>query len=120
MDDYTLDHSRAKFALVCVEVDLSQLLQQGTSVNYGDHFVFVLVLYEKLPIFCYRRGKIGHGEAHYHFSSNHLQLEQHMPLELVVKGSMKVSPDMQINGVREEHAGSANLIPPHIDFSGND
>ncbi|XP_039129858.1 uncharacterized protein LOC120265977 isoform X2 [Dioscorea cayenensis subsp. rotundata] len=52
VDEHTLDYFRAKFARVCVEDDLSQPRQLSTWVNYGDHFVFVLVLYEKLPVFC--------------------------------------------------------------------
>lgn len=53
IDLYTTDCSRAKFARVCVKLDLSLPLQQGAWVNYGTNSVFVLALYEKLPVFCY-------------------------------------------------------------------
>lgn len=69
-----------------MEVDLSQPLQLGTWVNYGNHSVFVLILYEKLPVFYYSCSGIGHGEAHCSFSSNRLHSEQRMPLEPVVQG----------------------------------
>lgn len=63
IDEHTIDRSRAKFARVCIELDLEQPLQQGTWVKYGGYSVFTLVLYEKLPVFCYKCGKVGHGEA---------------------------------------------------------
>lgn len=64
VDDHTINHSRPKFAHIRVELDLEQLLQPGTWVKYGGFSNFVLVLYEKIPIFCYRCGKIRHDKAH--------------------------------------------------------
>lgn len=72
-DQHTIDRTRAKFAKVCVELDISLPLLQGTWVNYGDHSIFVLVLYEKLPVFCYRCGKLGHGESTYAQANNPLR-----------------------------------------------
>ena len=54
VDKHTLDRSRAKFARIYVELDLSQSLKQGTWIKYGDFSVFVPVLHEKLLVFCYR------------------------------------------------------------------
>lgn len=78
VDEHTIDRSRAKFARVCDEIDLNQPLQQGTWVKYGDHSVFVLVLYEKLHVFCYKGGKVGYGEAHCLLASNHQRTGKHV------------------------------------------
>ncbi|XP_039115502.1 uncharacterized protein LOC120250779 [Dioscorea cayenensis subsp. rotundata] len=99
VDDHSLDRSRAKFARVCVEVDLSQPLQLGTWVNYGDHSVFVLILYEKLPVFCYRCGRIGHGEAHCSFSNTPLRSEDRLPPEPSVQGPMATLPTCELMGL---------------------
>lgn len=64
VDEHILDCSRAKFARVCIELDFSKSLQQCTWVKYGDFFIFILVLYKKLSVYCFRCGMIGHGEAH--------------------------------------------------------
>lgn len=69
VDEHILDHSRMRYARICVELDLSRPLQQGTWVKYGDFSVFVLVLYEKLLVFSYRYGTVGHGKAHYAVSN---------------------------------------------------
>lgn len=79
VDEHTLDRTRAKFARVCVELDLSKPLQQGTWVKYGEFSVFVLVLYEKLPVFCFKCGLVGHGEANCPTHSNRPQNEPHVP-----------------------------------------
>lgn len=56
-----------------MDLDLEQPLQQGTWVKYGEFFVFILVLYEKLQVFCFRCGRVGHGEANCPFAGNHLR-----------------------------------------------
>ncbi|XP_039130817.1 uncharacterized protein LOC120267186 [Dioscorea cayenensis subsp. rotundata] len=61
VDDLTLSLSRSKFARVCIEIDISKPLCRGFRVGDDAHRVFVLVLYERLPIFCYSCGMIGHG-----------------------------------------------------------
>ncbi|XP_039129164.1 uncharacterized protein LOC120265358 [Dioscorea cayenensis subsp. rotundata] len=61
VDDLTLSLSRSKFARVCVEIDLSKPLCRGFWVGDDSHRVFVVVLYERLPTFCYSCGVIGHG-----------------------------------------------------------
>lgn len=59
--DLTLSLSRSKYARVCVEIDLSKRLCRGFWVGDDSHRVFVVVLYERLPTFCYSCGVIGHG-----------------------------------------------------------
>lgn len=62
--------AKEKFNRICVELDLTQPLKQGTWVRYGDHCVFILVLYGKLLVYCYSYGRVDHGEASYTFTCN--------------------------------------------------
>ena len=61
VDEHTVNLTLAKFARVCVELDLSQLLKRGSWVGFEDENVFVLALYEKLLVFCFSCGRVGHG-----------------------------------------------------------
>lgn len=82
VDFHSPNRSRAKFSRVYVELDLSQPLQQGTQVKYGEFSVFVLVLYEKLPVFCFRCAMVGYGDTLCPTRSNPCHPEPHMPLEV--------------------------------------
>lgn len=46
---------------MCIEIDLSKPLSRGFWVGDDSQKVFVVVMYERLPIFCYNCGLIGHG-----------------------------------------------------------
>ncbi|XP_039136891.1 receptor-like protein EIX2 [Dioscorea cayenensis subsp. rotundata] len=61
VDEFTSTLARSKYARVCIEIDLSKPLCRGFWI--GDDFqrVFVVVMYERLPTFCYNCGLIGHG-----------------------------------------------------------
>lgn len=61
IDDLTISLSRSKFARVCIELDLSKPLCRGFRVGDDIHKVFIMVVYERLPTFCYTCGVIGHG-----------------------------------------------------------
>ncbi|XP_039113739.1 uncharacterized protein LOC120249304 [Dioscorea cayenensis subsp. rotundata] len=56
IDDFTLSLSRSKYARICVEIDLAKPLKQGFWIGDDEHRVFVVVLYERLPTFCYKCG----------------------------------------------------------------
>ncbi|KAJ0975853.1 hypothetical protein J5N97_017818 [Dioscorea zingiberensis] len=60
VDQTTLIANRGKFARVCIEIDLSQPLKRGVWVRSSRGDKFVTVAYEKLPVFCFRCGIIGH------------------------------------------------------------
>lgn len=64
IDDFTFSFSRSKFARICVEIDLTKPLKQGFWISDDEHQVFVVVLYEKLPMFCYLNGIVRHGSNH--------------------------------------------------------
>lgn len=61
VDDLTSSLVRSRFARVCLEVDLSKPLSRGFWIGDDMHRVFVVILYEKLPTFCYLCGLVGHG-----------------------------------------------------------
>ncbi|KAJ0981964.1 hypothetical protein J5N97_010219 [Dioscorea zingiberensis] len=61
IDDTTCIQDRAKYARVCLEIDLTRPLERGVWVNTGRSKCFVPILYEKLPVFCYNCGIVGHG-----------------------------------------------------------
>lgn len=61
VDDLTNSLVRSRFARVCLEVDLSKPLSRGFWLGYDLHRVFVVVLYERLPTFCYSCCLVGHG-----------------------------------------------------------
>lgn len=98
IDDYTSSMSRSKFALICVEIDLSKPLKQGFWVGDDDHRVFVVVLYEKLPTFCYLCGMVGHGSNHCSRRSPVIQSSSQPPPVQVHSdlSGMEVGTEMEI------------------------
>ena len=67
IDDYILNVDvplmnvgRAKYARLCIELDLSKPLQRGLWVGEGEEQTLVAILYERLPSFYFRYGHIGH------------------------------------------------------------
>lgn len=61
VDDFTISMARSKYAQVCVEIDLSNLLSRGFWIGDDLHRVFVVVMYERLSTFCYTCRMIRHG-----------------------------------------------------------
>ncbi|KAJ0979702.1 hypothetical protein J5N97_015176 [Dioscorea zingiberensis] len=62
VDEYTETLAKTRFARVCMEIDLSLPLKRGFWLLDGEKRVFVMVQYEKLPMFCYECGMVGHGK----------------------------------------------------------
>lgn len=65
IDEFTCSLSRSKFTRVCVEIDLAKPLKQSIWIGDDSHRVVVVALYERLPMFCYSCGVIGHGTNTY-------------------------------------------------------
>lgn len=61
IDELTASLARSKFARTCIKIDLSKPLCRGFWVGFDEQRVFVVVMYERLPTFCYTCGMIGHG-----------------------------------------------------------
>lgn len=61
IDDLTISLTCTKYARVCIELNLSKLLNKGFWLGDDLHRVFIVVLCERLPTFCYSYGVIGHG-----------------------------------------------------------
>lgn len=69
VDNLNSSLTRSRFALVCLEIDLSKPLCWGFWLGDDSQCIFVVVLCEKLPTFCYTRGLIGHFSNSYPHSS---------------------------------------------------
>lgn len=65
VDDYSTSLSHSKCAIICIEIDLSKPLKMGIWIRDDTHKVFVVVLYEKIPTFCYTCGTVGPGSNSY-------------------------------------------------------
>lgn len=80
---------------MCVDLDLCQPQQQGNWVQYGNNYVFILALYEKLPVFCYKCGRVRHGEASCSFTSSRQRIfVQSMPPVPVAQELMQTGKKM--------------------------
>lgn len=85
-----------------MELDLCKHLQQGTWVNYGEFSIFVLVLYEKLPVFYFWCGLVGHDEAHCPILSNRPHSGLHMPSGAppeLVREDVGMQVDVAVDGL---------------------
>lgn len=63
VDDHTEKLTRTKFARICVEIILSKPLKRGFWIGDHDNRCMVAVFYERLPVFCFKCGLVGHGES---------------------------------------------------------
>lgn len=61
VDKFMSSLSSARFAYVCLEIDLVVHLKRGFWLDDEDGKVFFLVLYEQLPTLCYHCGLVRHG-----------------------------------------------------------
>ncbi|XP_072983399.1 uncharacterized protein [Typha latifolia] len=60
VDETTMDHTRSRFARVCVEIELEKPLKKAVWLGPKEDKVDLRVVYENIPMFCYRCGGIGH------------------------------------------------------------
>lgn len=61
VDEFSSCLARNWFAKVCLEINLSIPLRRGFWFDDEDGKVFVLILFECLPTFCYHCGFFRHG-----------------------------------------------------------
>ncbi|KAJ0979364.1 hypothetical protein J5N97_014838 [Dioscorea zingiberensis] len=61
VDLTTIQRARAKFARICVELNLEKPLKSAVWVNTPKKKVLVPIVYEKIPVFCYQCRVVGHG-----------------------------------------------------------
>lgn len=61
INECTESLSRARFPTVCLELDLSKPLKRGLWLDDRERRIFVILLYELVPTFCYHYGLVGHG-----------------------------------------------------------
>ncbi|XP_039134867.1 uncharacterized protein LOC120272170 [Dioscorea cayenensis subsp. rotundata] len=110
IDEHTLNLSRSKYARICIELDLDLPLQKGTWVKYGDNSIFILALYEKLPVFCYSCGRIGHGESNYPLVSSRRANSAPQPPTGSTERVMEVDEPPRSPGVANEQRMDS-LVP---------
>lgn len=65
VDEHTKSLEHTHFARLCLEIDLSKPLKWSFWLEDNDKKVFVVVLYEKLTMFCYNCGLVGYGVNSY-------------------------------------------------------
>lgn len=80
-------------------------------MNYGAFLVFVLVLYEKLPVFHYKCGRIGHREANCPFIGSRSCPGAHVPSGLVDSEQVQEEPVMIIDEVNKGQEGLSGNNP---------
>ncbi|WOL20225.1 hypothetical protein Cni_G29029 [Canna indica] len=61
-DDFTAVGTRAKFARICVLLDIKKPIQQGIWIESKEGKFFQSVAYENLSNICFKCGKVGHRE----------------------------------------------------------
>lgn len=110
IDEHTLSLSRSKFARICVEIDLDLALQKGTWVKYGENYVFIIALYEKLPVFCFNCGRVGHGDSNCTFTSSRKMASDLQPPTISIEREMKVDDHCQAPGEATKRMFPSSLV----------
>ncbi|XP_039134872.1 uncharacterized protein LOC120272174 [Dioscorea cayenensis subsp. rotundata] len=111
VDEFTAALTRSKFARICVDVDLSKPLSRGFWIGDDHHRVFVIVLYERLPTFCYSCGLIGHGTNSCNSSAT--------------PGAARPNPSRPVwqtgtgSSLKKQSASFQGVRPPHLPLFGS-
>ena len=110
IDDHTVNLTKAKFARICIEMDLSKPLKRGLRVGSEDERMMMVVFYKRLSDFCFHCGRIGHMMNNSTFSSCSPKVT---PVEVPASevGRSSNLQDMQL-GVARQRDGNLNLEIP--------
>lgn len=76
IDECTSSLSHTRFVRVCLEIDLAQPLKRGLWIEDGEARVFVMIVYERLPTFCFNCGLIVHGASNCNRWTENLDVDQ--------------------------------------------
>ncbi|WOL17753.1 hypothetical protein Cni_G26546 [Canna indica] len=60
VDEQSFSWLRGKFVRICVDLDFTKPLKQGLWIEKPGYGIFQAIRYERLPIFCFKCGIIGH------------------------------------------------------------
>lgn len=99
----------------------SNLCKKGLGLNMEiDNLVFILVLYLKLPVFCYRCGRIGHGQSKCTFVSSRKSVPVPQP-PVSFEKAMEVDEQVQHTGEADKMLGDdCDISPIGIDNTSSD
>ncbi|WOL04690.1 hypothetical protein Cni_G13412 [Canna indica] len=65
VDEQSFSWLRGKFVRIYVDLDFSKPLKQGFWIEKPDSGIFQAIRYERLPVFCFKCGIIGHNIKDY-------------------------------------------------------
>ncbi|WOL07608.1 hypothetical protein Cni_G16352 [Canna indica] len=60
VEENSFSWQRGKFVCICVELDFSKPLKQGSWIGHPGNGLFQAIWYERLLVFCFKCGIIGH------------------------------------------------------------
>lgn len=74
----------------------------------------ISITFKKLPVFCYKCGRVGYGEAHCTFVSNHRRPEQPVPFALVETEMVQDDPETSVDEadkMQDGFVGESESLP---------
>lgn len=119
VDEYISSFSRARFAWVCLEIDLAQPLKRGFRIEDGTSRVFVMILYERLPTFCFTCGLVGHGTNNCSRRSENSPENNQMEVSMEDRNHVNSSKSSESLKVRQAAALDQSDLTRQNEFEGN-
>lgn len=119
VDEYTSSFSRARFAWVRLEIDLAQPLKRGFRIEDGTSRVFVMILYERLPTFCFTYGLVGHGTNSYSRRYENSPENDRMEVSMEDRNHVNSSESSESLKVRQAAALDQSDLARQNEFEGN-
>lgn len=75
-------------------------------MQYGENRVFILVLYEKIPVYCFNCVRVGHGDAICSFAGTRRQTNPPMPSISMETKLVQMDVSLQFGLANEEQDGN--------------